>query len=141
MASNPSRRAIIGGASLALVSVAASTIAATAAPAPAAGISADLAALIADANQKRERLDWHHRNVVEAAKGTSRHRAEIDANDSMGDAYAYAEDAVAAHPVSTAIDLDAKMAFILANRMNEGSDWHQEIAADVSRIVATGAPA
>ncbi len=72
MASNPTRRAIIGGASLAVVTVAASTIAATAAPAPAVGISADLAVLIADADKKRQQLDWHHRHVVEAARGTPR---------------------------------------------------------------------
>lgn len=138
MAPTMNRRALIGGAGLSTLSVAASAIGATAAPATAFGISPALAALIADADQKRSRLDWHYRHVYKPARGTSRFTAEIATNDALGDAYAIAEDAVALHPVSTALDLDAKMAFIIATDMNQTNDWHQEIAADVRRIVAAG---
>lgn len=138
MAPTMNRRALIGGAGLSTLSVAASAIAATAAPAPAFGISPALAALIADADEKRADRDWHYRHVYKAARGTSRFAAEIATNDALVDAYAIAEDAVALHPVSTALDLDAKMAFIIATDMKQTNDWHQEIAADVRRIVAAG---
>lgn len=136
MISSMNRRVLIGGGDLAMVAAAAPSLSAAANLVRLENVSAGFAALITEADEKRALLDWHHRHVVEPASGMARHKAEIEANNALGDAYADAEWAVAAHPVSSAIDLNAKMAFIVASRMHESGDWHQAIAADVRRIVA-----
>lgn len=131
-----SRRALIGGAGLAVAALAASALAATASPVAVDGISPALVALIADAGALDEAGDRHQRLVVDKAVGDAAISAAIDENNALNDAYADALDAVALHPVSTVADLRAKLAFMSKHQMGDGRNWLDEISADVLRIAS-----
>jgi len=135
MGINTSRRALIGGAGLSVVAIAASAVAVTASPG-AVGISPALIALIADAGVLDEAGDRHQRFVVERAVGDAAISAAIDENNALNDAYADALDAVALHPVSTFADLRAKLEFMSKHQMGDGRNWLDQVSADVLRIAS-----
>ncbi len=62
-------------------------------------------------------------------------RTAVDHSNALGDAFADALDEVAHHPVSTATDLNTKLAFMREHYMGDGRDWLDMISQDVARIV------
>ena len=57
-----------------------------------------------------------------------------DRSDALSEACSAAENAIAEHPVSTAADLAAKLAFMVDRRMGDGMDWLSELHADARRV-------
>ncbi len=57
-----------------------------------------------------------------------------DRCDTLSEACSAAQSAVAAHPVSTAADLAAKLAFMVKHQMGDGMDWLEELHADARRV-------
>lgn len=60
--------------------------------------------------------------------------AAVERSDELGNECADAQSAVAAHPVSTAADLAAKLAFMVKHQMGDGMDWLEELHADARRV-------
>lgn len=132
-------------------------------PVSAATLSPDFAAMIATADNAHETAtaygkDVHDANVqaATAAFGSlwNRTLGEMEeANDRFGirrsgqrcdelwAACCRAQSDVAAHPVSTAADLAAKLAFMVKHQMGDGMDWLEELHADVRRVAKLGDPA
>lgn len=55
-------------------------------------------------------------------------------SDGLWTACTNAENAAAMHPVSTAPDLAAKLAFMVDREMGDGMDWLEELHADARRV-------
>lgn len=60
--------------------------------------------------------------------------AAIERSDELGNECCTAQHDVALHPVSTAYDLAAKLAFMIEHDMSSGMDWLEELHADARRI-------
>lgn len=65
--------------------------------------------------------------------------AECERNDAMNNALAELQNEVAAFPVSTAIDLRAKLSFMVKNQMGDGIDWLDGLLTDADRIAGVKA--
>jgi hypothetical protein len=61
--------------------------------------------------------------------------AANDEADRLSEAWADSQGAVAAHPISTAADLNAKLTFMVESEMDGESGWLSHIAADAARLV------
>lgn len=64
--------------------------------------------------------------------------AASERSDELSIAASSAQSAVAAHPVSTAADLAAKLAFMVKHQMGDGMDWLEELYADARRVANLG---
>lgn len=62
--------------------------------------------------------------------------AECERNDALNNAEAELHNQVASLPVSTAIDLRAKLSFMVKNQMGDGIDWLDELLTDADRIAS-----
>ncbi|WP_230629344.1 hypothetical protein [Sphingomonas sp. Leaf37] len=60
--------------------------------------------------------------------------AAVERSDELGSECCTAQYAVALHPVTTAYDLAAKLAFMIEKDMGDGMDWLEELHADARRI-------
>ncbi len=60
--------------------------------------------------------------------------AAVERSDQLGTACCTAQYDVALHPVSTAYDLAAKLAFMIEHDMSDGMDWLEELHADARRV-------
>ncbi|RSU53980.1 hypothetical protein BRX43_03100 [Sphingomonas sp. S-NIH.Pt15_0812] len=100
-------------------------------------------AIIAGARDKRGYRD--HRTFAAAAIRRKRAEKRIwaqsgaaaasEESDRLTDVWADAQGTVAAHPVSTAADLHAKLAFMLAYGMAAEDGWFPYLVADAARVV------
>ncbi len=137
----------------AIVPDAVASVAASASPAAIAtdGISPEMAALLAEAEQKEAAYFAYQRAVLDPAE--QRHAAADDgaaeeaakrewdaANDHFDmlvEQASAAQLSVCHYPVTTAADLRAKLAFIVQHQMGGGMDWNATLLADAERIAAT----
>ena len=90
-----------------------------------AGLSS--ARTVTAAHLRRER-------AVERIKRDTGCTAAVERSDELGSECCNAQYAVALHPVSTAFDLAAKLAFMIQHDMSDGMDWLEELHADARRI-------
>jgi len=107
------------------------------------------AAILAGARDTRDAYHQPYRSFLAAAKRRDRnvkriHRvsgadAANERQDAMYTACANAQSAVAAHSVTTAADLHAKLAFMVKHDMGDGMDWTKELFADAARIAGVEA--
>jgi hypothetical protein len=107
------------------------------------------AAILAGARDTRDAYHQPYRSFLAAAKRRDRnvkrvHRVSgADAanvrQDAMYTMCANAQSAVAAHPVTNAADLHAKLAFMVKHDMGDGMDWTEELFADAARIAGVEA--
>jgi hypothetical protein len=106
-------------------------------------------AILAGARDERDSYHQAYRSFLAAAKRRERnarriHRvsgaqAATDRQDAMYSMCADAQSAVAAHPIATAADLHAKLAFMVKHDMGDGMDWTEELFADAARIAGVEA--
>jgi len=112
------------------------------------GTSAEMAALLTVAGQKeaayfayqRTVLDAAERRYAEAGDGAAKEAAKLewdtvnDHFDRLVEQASEAQLAVCRHPVTTAADLRAKLAFIVHHQMGGGMGWSATLLADAERI-------
>jgi hypothetical protein len=100
--------------------------------------SPDIAAMFAICDAANAEADRHEREVLEAdtfKNGSEDERgAHVTANNALNDAWVTTMYAVCQHPVATAADLRAKLAFMVEFEMGDGMDWLPTVLEDVQRI-------
>jgi hypothetical protein len=103
-----------------------------------------IAALFAACDAANDKAERHQREVLEAdtfkALSPDERSAHVTANNALNDAWVTTMYAVCQHPVSTAQDLRAKLAFMVEFEMGDGQDWLPTILEDVQRIEPTETP-
>jgi hypothetical protein len=103
--------------------------------------SPDIAAMFAICDAANAEADRHEREVLEAdafkTSSEDERGAHVTANNALNDAWVTTMYAVCQHPVSTAPDLRAKIAFMVEFEMGDGMDWLPTILEDVQRIAGT----
>jgi len=112
------------------------------------GTSVEIAALLSVAGQReaayfayqRTVLDPAGRRYAEAGDGAAKEAAKLEWDtvnehfDRLVEQASEAQLAVCRHPVTTAADLRAKLAFIVHHQMGGGMDWNATLLADAERI-------
>ena len=103
--------------------------------------SPDIAAMFAICDAANAEADRHEREVLEAdtfKSGSEEERgAHVTANNALNDTWVTTMYAVCQHPVSTAPDLRAKLAFMVEFEMSDGMDWLPTVLEDVQRIAGS----
>ncbi|MDQ0839391.1 hypothetical protein [Sphingomonas faeni] len=106
-----------------------------------AATSPVIAALFAACDAANDKAERHQREVLEAdtfkTVSADQRGAHVTANNALNDAWVTTMYAVCQHPVSTAPDLRAKLAFMVEFEMGDGMDWLPTILEDVQRIAGT----
>jgi len=103
------------------------------------GPSPALAKLFTEQSQCDAAVDQHQREFLsgpaEAGQDEVR-RAHMRENDRLNDVWVDAMDAIATFPAATAVDLHAKLVFMIENKMGGSVDWLPTLLADVERLAA-----
>jgi uncharacterized caspase-like protein len=134
--SSPNRRQLFtGAAAYAAGAAIVAGGAALASEAHGATIDRTLAMLIRQARTADKRVADQEAIVDRCRAIGISTRAAVDLSNALNDAFADALDEVAHHPVSTAADLNTKLAFMREHHMGDGRDWLDTISQDVARIV------
>ncbi len=104
-----------------------------------------IAAMFAACDAANAESDRHEREVLHADAfpnaSADERKAHVTANDTLNDAWVTTMYAVCQHPVGTAQDLHAKLAFMVEFGMGDGMDWLPTILEDVQRIAGTSSTA
>lgn len=99
-----------------------------------------LAVLFAACEAANAAAERHLREVVDLpaqAHATADERMkDTTDNNALNDAWVSAMYAIGHHPAATMDDLQAKLAFMVANTMGDGQDWLPTIEEDVKRVAA-----
>ena len=104
-----------------------------------------MAAIFAACDAANAKAEEHQREVLEADTSKSGSEDERDAhvaaNNALNDAWVTTMYTVCQHPVSTAPDLGAKLAFMVEFEMGDGMDWLPTVLEDVQRIAGVSSAA
>lgn len=104
-----------------------------------------IAALFAACDAMNEATDRHEREVLKSStfetNSTDERKANVTENNALNDAWVTAMYAVCQHPVATAADLRAKLAFMVEFEMGDGMDWLPTVLEDVQRIAGVSSAA
>ena len=100
-----------------------------------------IAAMFAACDAANAEADRHQREVLETGAFETvcadERKAHVTVNNTLNDAWVTTMYAVCQHPVGTAQDLHAKLAFMVEFEMGDGMDWLPTVLEDVQRIAGT----
>ncbi|SFO02065.1 hypothetical protein [Sphingomonas sp. OK281] len=100
-----------------------------------------IAAMFAACNAANAEADRHQREVLETGAfktaSADERKEHVTVNNTLNDAWVTTMYAVCQHPVGTAQDLHAKLAFMVEFEMGDGMDWLPTVLEDVQRIAGT----
>jgi hypothetical protein len=107
-------------------------------------VSPDLAALFVVERAANTAVDKHQREVLDApapeGMSAEERTQQVWDNNSLNDAWADHQYAIAQHPAETMSDLKGKLAFMTEHQMGDGQDWLPTILEDVQRIEPAETP-